>query len=156
MESSSDSHSTRIEIRAPATPDEWDAYYALRYRVLRQPWGAPPGSEKDQLEARAIHRIAVDTSTGRIVGCGRIHLRPDGIAQIRFMAVDEHYRGRGIGSMLLSNLEQWARDHAIPTIVLYARSTAVEFYRNHGYRVIEQAHTLYGAIEHVLMQKDGV
>jgi GNAT superfamily N-acetyltransferase len=152
MQSSNASAET-IVVRSPRTPDEWDAYYALRYRVLRQPWGAPPGSERDELEDSAVHRIAVEASTGRIVGCGRIHQRPDGTAQIRFMAVAEDYRGRGIGSMLLESLQQWAWERGIVTIVLYARTTAIPFYLQHGYRVVERAHTLYGAIEHVLMEK---
>ncbi|GIV53506.1 MAG: hypothetical protein KatS3mg039_0024 [Candidatus Kapaibacterium sp.] len=153
MQLSSASEKAAIVIRAPETPAEWEAYWALRYRVLRQPWGAPPGSERDELEAVATHRIALDTATGTVVGCGRIHRRSENTAQIRFMAVEEAYRGCGIGSRLLEELEQWARQQGITTIVLYARSTAIEFYRVHGYHILDKAHTLYGAIEHVLMEK---
>ncbi|MCX7929734.1 MAG: GNAT family N-acetyltransferase [Chlorobi bacterium] len=152
MQSSSASTDTFV-IRSPETADEWEAYYTLRYRILRQPWGAPLGSERDEREHLAVHRIALDAGTGHIVGCGRIHQRDDGSAQIRFMAVADDYRGRGIGSLLLESLEQWAKQQSITHIVLYARTTAVRFYLQHGYRVLERAHTLYNAIEHVLMEK---
>lgn len=147
------SSASSIEIREPRTPREWEEYYALRYRVLRQPWGAPPGSERDELEDCAIHHIAVDTASGRIIGCGRIHKRDETTAQIRFMAVDPAWQGRGIGRMLLNSLEQWAAGEGCTTIVLYARRSAEGFYHRHGYRTIAPAHTLFGAIEHVLMQK---
>ncbi len=156
MQSSNASISASIIIRSPESAAEWDAYYALRYRVLRQPWGAPPGSERDELEDIAIHRIAFDSKQCRVVGCGRIHRRSDGTAQIRFMAVEPDYRGCGVGSRLLEHLEQWARHEGIETVVLYARSTAVAFYQKHGYQIVERAHTLYGTIEHVLMRKCGV
>lgn len=152
MPSSSDL-TDRFEIRSPQTAYEWEQYYQLRYRILRQPWGAPPGSERDELEDFAIHRIVVERATGRIVGCGRIHRRPDGSAQIRFMAVEEGYRSMGIGSLLLGSLEEWAKSQGIDTIILYARTTAVRFYLQHGYELVARAHTLYGAIEHALMQK---
>lgn len=151
---SSNDWGENIKIRAPETPAEWAAYYDLRYRILRQPWGASRGSERDDLENIAIHRIAVETATGRIIGCGRIHRRPDGTAQIRFMAVEEGFQRKGIGSMLLDSLEQWARDQGIRTIILNARTTAVNFYHRQGYRVTSAPFRLYGSIDHVTMQKD--
>lgn len=151
---SSNGLSKDIEIRAPQTAAEWAAYYDLRYRILRQPWGAPRGSEHDELEDAAIHCIAVDVVTGRIVGCGRIHRRADGRAQIRYMAVEHGCQHAGIGSMLLVSLEQWALDDGIRTILLNARTTAVGFYLKHGYRVVSSPFMLYAGIEHVLMQKD--
>lgn len=121
--------------------------------MLRQPWGAPPGSERDELEDVAIHRIAYDLDSGSIIGCGRIHQLDAHTAQIRFMAVAPEWQHCGVGSALLASLEQWARDTGITTIILHARSTAATFYLKHAYRIVAPAHTLYGAIEHVLMEK---
>jgi len=28
-------------LRRPTSPDEWDAYFDLRWRILRQPWRQP-------------------------------------------------------------------------------------------------------------------
>ena len=42
-------------LRSPATPDEWQRYYHLRWQILRAPWQQPPGSERDDLEAQAYH-----------------------------------------------------------------------------------------------------
>lgn len=150
---SSNASVDRFVVRAPNSAGEWEAYYALRYRLLRQPWNQPPGSERDELEPIAHHRIAIEQTTGRIVGCGRIHRREDGSAQIRYMAFEDGYRNLGIGSLLLESLEAWALDRGIGTIVLYARVPAVRFYQRHGYRIVAPGAPLFGSIEHVLMQK---
>ena len=33
------SDSSRVEIRAPQTDAEFEAYFELRWRILRKPWG---------------------------------------------------------------------------------------------------------------------
>ncbi len=40
-------------IKTPSTHDEFKAYYALRYKVLSEPWGHPKGTEKDDLNPSA-------------------------------------------------------------------------------------------------------
>ncbi len=79
-------------MRAPRPP-EWDAYYDLRWRVLRAPWDQPRGSERDPLDADACHRLAV-TAGGAVIGCGRLHRDPDAPAWgvLRYMAVDPAWR----------------------------------------------------------------
>ena len=44
-----------IEIRIPETEEEWEDYYALRYRVLREPLGQPIGSERNEGDETGIH-----------------------------------------------------------------------------------------------------
>src|SRR5437868_8913026 len=82
---------TNILPRSPASPAEWDAYFDLRWRLLRHPWGQPRGSERDSLEDSAIHLLATD-DTGRALACGRLHLNSPTEAQVRYMAVrsEEH------------------------------------------------------------------
>ena len=52
-----------------------EAYFELRYEVLREPLGAPPGSEYLSDDAEAIHAWIEDN--GRIVSVGRVHLLLD-------------------------------------------------------------------------------
>ena len=39
-----------MKLRPPETAEEFDAYYNLRWMVLRAPWNQPTGSEKDEYE----------------------------------------------------------------------------------------------------------
>ena len=95
-----------VTVRAPQTPDEWTAYFALRYAVLRQPWGQPPGSERadDDDQPTTCHAAAF-APNGTLVGVGRLHMTSDNQGQLRYMAVAAETRGAGVGSAILQHLE---------------------------------------------------
>ncbi|MDH5516390.1 MAG: GNAT family N-acetyltransferase [Gammaproteobacteria bacterium] len=139
------------DIRSPANQQEWDNYFDLRWRILRQPWGQPRGSEKDQLEQTSIHRIAVIDN--RLIAAGRIHVTENNCAQIRYMAVEADFRRCGIGHKILHSLEQAALRKKIYRIELNAREEAVSFYQNQQYVLTAPAHTLYEQIKHFKMVK---
>ena len=122
--------------------------------MLRAPWGQPPGSERDELEASAWHRLAA-LADGSVIACGRLHRDPAApdTGVLRYMAVDPAWRGRGVGSALLAALEAAARQAGLSRLRLAAREAAVPFYRRHGYRPLGPGHTLFGEVRHVRMQK---
>jgi DNA-binding HxlR family transcriptional regulator/N-acetylglutamate synthase-like GNAT family acetyltransferase len=137
----------------PESPRQLIDYYDLRWRILRAPWHQPPGSEKDEFEETAEH-LAIQTSDGKIIGTGRLHkVRPDE-AQIRYMAVEENYRGQGVGEMIYKHLESIAMRSGIKRIIVNARLPAVGFYERQGFRVTADGHTLFDEIKHKVMEKD--
>lgn len=139
-----------LEISSPSTPEEFDDYFDLRWRLLRAPWRQPRGSERDALESAALH-VSVRDDTGNLVGVGRVHFIDSNTAQIRYMATTEH--GRGIGTAIVKHLEQLARERGAARIVLNARKPAAAFYTKLGYSVMGDAPTLFDEIEHVRMEK---
>jgi len=144
----------RFRVCAPQEPRELHDYFRLRWRLLRAPWGQPWGSERDEYEDRALHRMVCDPS-GRVLAVARLH-RQDaepGQGQIRFMAVDPSWRGRGLGRMLLRALEAEAIGLGLGAIELNAREAVVGFYAREGYRIRGEGHTLYGVIRHLRMTK---
>jgi ribosomal protein S18 acetylase RimI-like enzyme len=141
-----------LTLQSPTSPSEWDAYFDLRWRILRQPWSQPRGSERDSEDDSAFHLLLMDAA-GKALACGRLDLTAPGEAQIRYMAVDEHVRGCGYGGRILDALEAEARVRGVPKIGLNARDNAVEFYRKRGYGIIGDAETLFGVIRHVRMTK---
>jgi predicted GNAT family N-acyltransferase len=136
----------------PCAAQEWKSYFDLRWRVLRQPWGQPRGSERDDLEAESFHLMLRD-SPGAVVAVGRLHLNSPSEAQVRYMAVDERYRGRGLGSRILDGLEDRARSEAVTSVVLNARESAMNFYRLRGYDVEGPSDILFGEVRHFRMRK---
>jgi GNAT superfamily N-acetyltransferase len=59
-----------------------------------------------------------------------------GVAEVRFLWVDEKKRHRGLGSKLLRSAEQEARSRGCQKIVLATHSfQAPNFYSKHGYAV---------------------
>ncbi|HSP86989.1 MAG TPA: GNAT family N-acetyltransferase [Ignavibacteriaceae bacterium] len=139
-------------VTEPNSEKDFELYFDLRWRILRKPWNQPKGSENDELEKKSIH--AMVCKEDRIpIGVGRLHFNSNEEAQIRSMAVEEEYRGKGIGSMILFYLEDKAREKNAKSIILSARKTALKFYENNGYKIVEEGHTLFGVIPHYKMKK---
>jgi predicted GNAT family N-acyltransferase len=141
-----------MKLVEPGTSDELERYYRLRWEVLRKPWQQPYGSEKDALEAVSIHVMVVEEDYTAL-GVGRLHFNTVGIGQVRYMAILASHRGRGIGNIILSALEQTARQQGAREIVVNARNSAVGFYERNGYVTVGPAHTLYDSIVHTRMLK---
>ena len=83
----------------PETDEQLERYYYLRWRVLREPFQRPLGSEQDEYDQVGHHRMVVNEAE-EPVAVGRLHFNSPEEAQIRFMAVAPEYRGKGMGSLL--------------------------------------------------------
>ena len=138
-------------IKSPKTKEEFFKYYDLRWRILRAPWNQPKGSEQDELEGQSIHVMVVEND--EVIGIGRAHFNSDEVAQLRYMAVNEDWQGKGIGKFILDELEKRVIKKGVKRIILHARDNAVKFYEKHGYNVVKESHTLFGVITHFLMEK---
>ncbi|TGD81523.1 GNAT family N-acetyltransferase [Hymenobacter wooponensis] len=142
-------------INTPQTPADWDAYYRLRYTVLRQPWDQPEGSERadDDAAPTTTHALLL-APDGQALGVGRLHPSGARQGQVRFMAVHPQAQGQGVGRQVLEYLEAAARQQGLREVVLHAREQAVPFYERLGYAVVAPSHTLFGTVPHFLMRKD--
>ena len=140
-----------MEIREPKSAADWACYYALRYRVLRQPWNQPIGSERDDYELDHMHFAAFDDN--EIVGVGRLDFIQPTTRQIRFMAVEPSGQSKGIGASLMRHMEAEAWDSGAIEIILHARENALGFYEKLGYVCVEPSHLLFGEIQHYFMIK---
>ncbi len=141
-----------VEIRQPRDAREMEAAWRLRWEVLRKPWGRPPGSERDELDATARLYFAIDDQ-GRVLATGRVHNLDETTAQIRYFAVHPAHTRQGLGTRLLVALETDAAAHGAKRIMLQAREIAVDFYRHCGYRVMEKTYLLFDSIQHYRMEK---
>lgn len=141
-----------VEIHEPKTRKQLDNYYALRWKLLRKPLNRPRGSEKDEHENESIHLVAV--TGGKFVGVGRVHLNSCEEADIRYLAVEEDSRGKGVGSLILNALEMRAKALGAKYAVLNSRETLTGFYKKCGYRIIEPVHKIFGTSPHWKMKKN--
>jgi N-acetylglutamate synthase-like GNAT family acetyltransferase len=134
------------------TQNQIDAVIDLRYDILRKPWNQPKETSSDGMEDTAINAFIVDN--GKVIACGRLQDNGEGLGQIRYMAVDAHYQGRGLGKLIVIKLEEEARNINLRTVELQARENAVEFYKSQGYAVKETSFKLWDIIQHYLMTKN--
>lgn len=140
-----------IKIIEPRNSKDFDAYYDLRWKILRQTWNQPRGSEKDDKERGAIHLMAI--LSNKIVAVGRGHFNTPDQAQIRYMAVDQEYQGQGFGTKILTELESRLFIAGAKEIILKAREKAVSLYERKGYEVFGDGDVLFGEIVHFWMRK---
>lgn len=136
----------------PSSQHQLENIFALRYAVLRAPWNQPRGSESDTAEETSTHAL-IEDETGKCIATGRLQLNSPTDAQIRFMAVDENYRGQKLGKMILDFLEMKAKEKGCERITLQARQNAVDFYKSQGYQLEEKTFLLFDSIQHYRMNK---
>ncbi len=142
-----------FEVKEAQTPAELDAIIALRYTILREPWQQPIDTARDALEETSVNAFISDAN-GKVIACGRLQENEGKTGQVRYMAVDKQYQGKGLGKLVLQFLEQKAITLQLHKIELQARENAVQFYESNGYTVKEPSFLLWGIIQHYLMTKD--
>lgn len=142
-----------MEIRAPKTAEEWEAYYDLRFRILREPWNQPRGSERNDGDVTALHFAVWEN--GKPLAVARMdETENDDTVQIRFVAVESNQQGKGLGKIIMLEAEKTAKEQNRQKIVLHARENAVEFYKSLGYSIVEKSYLLFDEIQHYLMMKE--
>lgn len=136
----------------PATPEQFEDYYDLRWRILRAPWKQPRGSEKDEREDESYHLMVFDED-GKVIGVARLHRNSPEQAQIRFMAVETRHQRQGIGKKLLLAMEEKAKAWGADEIIFDARANIAGFYKRYGYETFAPGNTLFGSVYHYKMHK---
>lgn len=142
-----------MDIRQPNNQEEWNSYYDLRYRVLRQPWGQAKGSERNEGDETAHHfaswHLGLPLAIARLDKTNEL-----GIVQVRFVAVEPKEQGKGLGKAMMQKVEEVAIQQTNKRIILHARENALHFYESIGYTIQKKSHLLFGEIQHFLMYKD--
>lgn len=81
-------------------------------------------------------RVAVDDTTGDVIGCGAVHVIWEDLGEIRTLAVGEAWLNRGVGHALLESLEAEARELGLHR--LFCLTFEVEFFGRHGFAPIDE------------------
>ena len=140
-----------IEFRTPLNSKEFKEYDLFRWKILRKPIGKEIDSLKDQYEESSFHLIGIKDKI--IIGCGRLHFNNKDEAQIRYMAVEERYQGKGIGKKILELLEKNAKKNNAKKIILNARDHVLSFYKSSNYTAIGKYDGSDTSIPHTRMVK---
>lgn len=92
-----------------------------------------------RLGSRLDHLILVaetDLVLGWVHACVVESVESEPFAEVRGMVVAETQRGMGIGTLLLSSAEEWARQRGfarVRVMMNVKRTRTIEFYRKRGY-----------------------
>lgn len=141
-------------IKTPKSREEFKAYYALRYKVLREPWGHPKGTEKDDYEPISEHFMAVDEKTAEILGVIKLFEKAPGVGQVSHLAVATEYQHKGIGKFLIETVEKCAYERGFTTLGAMTRSTATAYFEKYGYHVAGVSTPHLGTTHLIWMEKE--
>tara|TARA_B100000686_G_scaffold28345_1_gene28421 strand:+ start:968 stop:1408 length:441 start_codon:yes stop_codon:yes gene_type:complete len=139
-------------IRPPESKEEWKNYFIFRWELLRKPLGMSKESLEDDLEDSSYHLMGIDNENN-VIASGRVHFNDNNQAQIRYMAVKDSYKRKGIGSEIVTKLEDYASSKGAKKMVLNARENALSFYLSLGYSEKGPYQSDTG-IPHSKMEKD--
>lgn len=129
----------------PAMPDELPTLWSIRTQAARiqcaghypsntlSTWLAAEPTENFHAYLERGHAIVVELDQ-QIIGYAVIDVGEHELEAL-FVA-PEHFRC-GYGAKLLVRAEQMARDEGIKTLGLSAALNAIDFYRAHGYELLE-------------------
>ncbi len=136
-----------------ANKNEIEIMYELRWKLLRKPWNQPKGSEKDDKEGDSIPFVIL--LDGKIVGTARFQNNDNAEGQIRYLAIEDEFQRKGLGSKLIKYIELFALEKGSKYIKINARKkTAGEFFKRLGYEIIGEGPFLFNEIEHYIMRKE--
>lgn len=140
-------------IRLPTNDQEWQIYYDLRYRVLREPLGQPRGSEQNEGDVTGQHFAYWEN--GELLAIARLDKDVnEGVYQVRFVAVEFNQQGKGLGKLIMLAIEETVRENGGNKLILHARENALEFYKSLGYKMVEKSYLLFDQIQHYFMIKE--
>ncbi len=141
-------------IKTPTTREEFKAYYALRYKVLREPWGHPKGTEKDDYEPISEHFMAVDEKTGEVLGVIKLYEKAPGVGNISHLAVATAHQHQGIGTSLVKAVEKRGLERGFKILGATSRVTATAYFERHGYHISGIPTPHLGTTHVVWMEKE--
>lgn len=140
-----------IEVKVPKSEKDWDAYYDLRYRILREPLGKERGSERNEGDETGVHFALVENNT--FMAVARLDRVDETICQARFVAVESHLQGKGYGRNIMTALEKEALNLGYRKLILHARDYALPFYEKLGYTLVGPSYKLFDVLQHFEMFK---
>lgn len=127
-----------------------DAFY-VRRSVFVDEQQVPEEEEIDQYENESIHVVLYDNDQS--VGAGRFR-NVDGICKVERICVVKSHRKSGAGKLIMTKIEELAREQGFHKLKLNAQTHAESFYQKLGYHTVSDEIFLDAGIPHVTMMKE--
>jgi GNAT superfamily N-acetyltransferase len=126
-----------LELRLVSSPEDWEAYHAIRERVLWQARGRPGGYDRlhpdERKEGNFPHLLL--TEAGEPIGTVRIDVIPP-VAWLRRVAIREDRQRQGYGRKMLELAAEFARSCGCRQLRSNVADDAVGFYRKLGFDAV--------------------
>jgi putative N-acetyltransferase (TIGR04045 family) len=143
----------KILFRIVETDDELQQCFAVRHSVFVEEQRIFFETDQDEYDKNAIHIVAIDNNTGKVVGTVRCNETKDGIWYGARLAVAKEFRTHPslIGVKLSIIAEKTVADRGAKRFLAYIQPNNVRFFERLNWRKLDQPVTHFGSI-HQLME----
>lgn len=132
------------------TDQELKEAFGVRREVFVEEQGISEDLEFDGRDREALHMVVKDGK--RVIGTARVLFLAANQAKLERMAVLRPFRRRGIGSRIISFLNEELKNRRVEQVVLHAQYSVVAFYKSCGFEESGSPFWEVG-IKHIKMQK---
>ena len=120
-----------VSYKLVTSDSELKAAFEVRRQVFTEEQGISEELEFDNHDREALHMVANDEE--RVIGTARILFLTANQAKLERMAVLKPFRRKGIGSGIISFLNEELRNKQVEQVVLRAQYAVVAFYKSCGF-----------------------
>ena len=121
-----------VTFKLATSDEELKGALEVRRQVFVEEQGVPEAIEYDGLDREALHIVVKDGE--RVIGTARVRFPTADQAKVERMAVLKPFRGRGIGSHIISFLKRKLKSQQIEHVVLHAQYVLTTFYKARGFK----------------------
>lgn len=89
-----------------------------------------------QMLCEHIRDFKVYESEGQIQGVGSLHILWDDLAEVRALAIDKNYQGKGLGRMIVESLLLEAEELGVPRV--FTLTYQPEFFAHLGFHSVNK------------------
>ena len=104
-----------------------------------------------------IKNVVVCYENEKAIGCGAFKVTDNQTVEIKRMFVDPNFRGKGVASLVLKELETWAKEEHYSIIILETGrklENAISLYKKSGYSITKNYEQYIGVESSVCFRKD--
>ena len=141
---------SELSYKLVASDRELKEAFEVRKKVFVEEQGIAENLELDEHDKEALHMVVKDGE--RVIGTARVLFLANNQAKIERMAILKPFRHKGIGSGIISFLNEELRNRQVAQVVLHAQYAVVDFYKSCGF---EKSGSLFweAGIKHIRMER---
>jgi amino-acid N-acetyltransferase len=92
------------------------------------------GKERVELYESVQEFFVAEDSSGKVIGCGALHVMWEDLGEVRTVAVDQAHQGTGVGRAIIENLFERAKSLGLKRI--FCLTFEVDFFSKLGFEPI--------------------
>jgi putative N-acetyltransferase (TIGR04045 family) len=135
------------------TERELEGYFRLRHEVFVKEQKIFSETDVDEYDKEAIHIVAVENSTGKVVGGVRCYKKEGDTWFGSRLSATTGYRNGRVGSNLVRFAVKTVKSRGCMTFLAYIQPQNVKFFERLGWKPVGEL-VLYHGIPHQLMEAD--